>query len=410
MRGLRSQFYTFLGIQTINTMPDFNPTTRKLTLTGTPYEMALQKGVALKDRFDLVLQDVMRAPFLPKWLQRLVPKFAYRAFLKRVGKKYFALHAPCLKSLRGQNLLPALAGLAEGFAVDRELLYGLNAVEILTSEMSFSLGCTSLAFGAAHTQSGQPKIAYNHDFPESFAPHLYVQENLPTTGHASLSLTYPTILGCIAGVNACGLAVSLNHAFATDIKDKPAVPITLLVQECLNGCESVAMAIELILQTEVPNGSMITLADSSGGRACVEVSATKKSVRHATSEILYTFNAYQQPDMLAVEVPLTARAAGMTKWVLQDRLIHEHNIQRKARYLELLKPTHRYSDDDIHALISDHSGTSGSYVTLCRHDVTSMSTIASAIVSPVERTLQVIYGKACEGKYLDYGNVTPSKA
>lgn len=388
-------------------MTSYQADNRYLEVGGTAYEMAYKQGRAFLSRFDAIFRSLTRAPFLPPWLGRLVPVFVWRRAIKRLGHRYLRRHAPLLENFNGRNHLNSLRGLATGFKLGKEQLYGMNALEIVTAHMPFSLGCTSIAFGPEETASGRPKLGYNHDFPDSFGEYLYVQKNMPRDGYESLCLTYPVILGAIAGINSEGLAISLNHAFATDFDDKPAVLFTLLLQECLRSCRHVADALDLIAGTPVPNGSILTLMDATGNRVAVEFSCTKRSHRYPGGGILHSFNCYQQSELKDVEVPLGARPRGMARWILKERKIHDHNLARHRRFDGLVDPAKKFADEDIHRLLSDHGDAAGDYDTICRHDARTISTIASVILSPADRRMKVIYGRPCSGSYCHYSLKEP---
>jgi hypothetical protein len=385
-------------------MNSFNPARRFLETSGSATNQARQKGEAFRDSYGAIFNALIEAPFLPPWLKIFVPKALYRWHLKNEGRRYLSVHERALGNRHDEGFLAIYRSLADGIGISLEEAYGVQAIEIVSAEMSFSLGCTSLAFGTRHTADGNPRLAYNHDFPESFGRLLFVQKCAPESGHASLNLTYPVIPGAIAGVNEMGLAVSLNHAYAADIAKIPAVPITLLVAECLSRCADVGEAVALVEKTPVPNGSMITLCDASGSRTVVELSCTKKSVRTAEDrDILITFNKYGNAGMAACEVPWDARTEGLTKWILKDRPIHGHNAGRMSRAPSLIDHAKRHSESDIRAILSDHDGGEGRYDTICRHDPTTMNTIASAILDPEARTMKVVFGRACGGNEMEYG-------
>ncbi len=380
-------------------MHSFNKDSRSLNVAGNIYERSFQQGRALLPHKRKLLKAASSAPYAPESIQKLIPNFVFHGFLCAKGKSYLRLHEPILKNHLGLDLSDKVKGLSEGFGFTQSYLYGLNAVEIISSQLPYSLGCTSLAFASEKTAVNHPLIAYNHDFPPSFGPELYVRESRPLRGYASVSLTYPPTMGCIAGVNEKGLAVSLNHAFSTDIKPIPALLITLLVQECLDRCATLQEAREMIDATPVPNGSMITLVDKSGNRAAVELSCTKKSWRYPKdTDILSTFNQYQCPDMFDVEIPLTAKG----KWVLQGYTVHQHNLARRKRFDAVFQDNKKYSTSDIHQLLSDHEGGEGGFNTICRHHMGTANTLASCILDPVEGTMKVIFGFPCQQNYKLY--------
>lgn len=380
-------------------MAIYDEKNRILEVSGSPFERMYQQGTVFKDFRESVLQVVKEIPFAAPSLQNKIPKFVYKLFIQSQGKRFLTPHLPLLKNYQGTDLYEKVQGMTKGMETDLEFLYGINSLEIISSQLPYSLGCSSLAFNADHTEEGHPQLAYNHDFPVSFGPHLFVRRTVPDKGYRSLTLSYPPIMGAIAGLNEKGLAISLNHAFAIDIKPTRALLITMLLQECLERCETVEEAVELIKETPVPNGSMVTLIDKKGNRAVAELSCTKRSFRYPEEgKVLQTFNQYQCSDMAEVEIPLTAKG----KWVLKGYDIHQHNIARNKRFHQIIDHSKKYSDEEIQNLLSDHETGEGGYNTICRHHPETADTLSSTILNPVLGRIKIIFGLPCEGNYKEY--------
>jgi hypothetical protein len=338
---------------------------------------------------------------LPWGLQRFIPLAVFTAVFRLAGKRYWQRHAPFLQQFPGLDLTAKVEGLAAGFGVARDLIYGLAAMEVMTSEMPHvpNYGCTSLAFEATRTAKGEPLLAYNHDFPESFGPHLYVRHNRPKNGIPSLVLAYPVLLGAIAGVNEAGLAISINHAFERQVNKKQgALFVTWLLQDCLDRFKTAEAAANHALKTPVTNGSMLTFVDKAGGRAVVELTSKKRLRRAPDAGLGFTFNKYRIPEMEGLEIPIATRGTKMFK----GRLVHGANVERLRRFGAVHDPRKIYSEEDIHALMSDHAGGAGGMDTICRHDRTTSTTLSSAILHPVTGEIQMIFGPACQGSYRRY--------
>lgn len=379
-------------------MSKYKSNERLLVVKGSAFDRNYQQGRAFRHLLPKIIQAAASIPMFPSWLQSRIPQFIYRILIERGGKNFLVLHRPLLENHSGVNLLDGVWGLAEGFGVSLATIYGLNSLEIISSKLPYTLGCSSLAFSARQTGRG-PLIAYNHDFPEALGNFLFVRQTLPQKGYASLNLTYPPLLGSIGGINERGLAVSLNHAYVTNVSDGSALLITLLVQQCLERCKNVLEALALIKKTPVPNGSMMTLLDGAGHRAVVELSPTKKIVRWGVgTELLVTFNKYKIPQMAAVEVPVGAIGRGP----FAGHLIHEHSFKREERFAKIFKPKKKYAERHIHKLLSDHAQGRGGFGTICRHDPLTASTLCSVLFHPKEKNLQVIFGNPCKGKYKSY--------
>jgi hypothetical protein len=295
--------------------------------------------------------------------------------------------------------------LSRGIGASRAQLYGVNAFEVESAHVGFSLGCTSLALDGSRSDSGEPRLAYNHDFPAAFAPFLFVRRSAPRAAIRSLTLTYPAMVGAICGVNEGGLAMSYDQAYATDgARARPATLVSLMVQRCLDRCATVDDAIALIAEHTAASGAMVTMVDRSGARACVELSMTRQAVRRARAgEILYTFNKYRTDTLASVEIPVGAVTTGIAK----GYDIHACNLTRERRFLSL-DAGQIFSDASLSALMGDHDGGDGDPLTICTHGDPMSETILHALVDPTESSLTVRFGHPCKTAPTRYDLATDS--
>lgn len=371
---------------------------RVIAVKGSLYDRAFSQGFHFRQRFDELIATLKHVPLVFPLVQKFIPHRVYKTLVWKIGSDHLYHHKGYLEEFSRSNLYEGLQGLAKGFGVSENLIYGLNCFETISSKLPFSLGCTSLAFGALHTEDGVEKIAYNHDFPLAFAPYLFLRHSSPARGYKSLAIAYQPILGAIAGINETGLGISLNHAYISKLSLKPAIPNTMLVQECLTHCRDAQEALNLIDMTSVPNGALITLIDTKGMRLAVELSPKEKATRSAGKKILHTFNYAQSRSIKVYQVPDEAWG----KMQLKGRKIHAHSFHREKRYLDIVDEKKKYADDAIHKLMSDHAYSDGAYDTICRHDAKVVDTILSAILSPGQKSIKIIFGHACEGSYREY--------
>lgn len=374
----------------------------RVRVEGDAFERGLQQAKHFGP--ELLQQTRGQLAKLPA-MPRPIPSWARTSFVHAVlsglGRLHHARHRPMLKGHEGGKFQRGFEGLAEGFKVPLTHLYGFAAFEVESARFGFTLGCTSLAFSAEAHESGHATISYNHDFPPEFAAYPFVRENVPADGLSSLSISYPQTLGAIAGVNAAGLGVSLNHAWVRKLSAAAALPITLLVQDVLDRCATVDEAIAAISAVHVANGSMMTLVDAQGDRAAVELTPPGAFVRRTTGPVLHTFNAYQTEGARRLEVPIGAIGAGTIKGM--D--IHGSNLKRQARYDALgCARREQWSAQQVDAIMGDHGdGGRGCDTTICRHDDFMGITLLTARIDPAARTLEVGLGLACEAKRKVYG-------
>ncbi len=374
---------------------------RSLTVNGDARERARQQGLACAGEYRRAASSIGSLVVEPRHVGQRVHERLSQAGLLAAGAAYLVRHRPALVDHQRGKYWRAFEGLAEGAGLTLPLMFGLGAVpEIVGAQMGYTLGCTAIAVAAEASEDGGAQIAYNHDFPPRFGRYNFVRRNHPSDGYRSVSLSYPIMVGSLAGVNERGLALTLNHAFATDFDSKPGLLLTTLVQDCLDRCADVGEALELFRTAPVTNGAILTFADAGGQRAVLERSCSLARTRSAEGPLLVSFNKYQHPDMSRVEVPLGAVSSGLIAGIP----LHESNLARAARFkaLEDALPE-RMSAQALRQLMSDHGGDKGSANTICRHDDPLSETLWSAVLSTEQKSLRVAFGHACSGAPREYG-------
>jgi hypothetical protein len=373
---------------------------RVLHVTGNAEERAYQQALAFADESLPAASSICSLLVDPKWFSESVHQRLSQAGLFAAGAYFLRRNRPVLWRHAGGKYWRAQRGLARGAGLSRSFSFGLSAVpEIVGAKMGYTLGCTAVALAPEASASGGAQLLYNHDFPARFSRYLIVRRATPADGYATVVLTYPLGVGCVAGVNDQGLLVSYNHAFATDFHDGPGMLPSVLSQDCLERCATVQEAIELFETTPSTNGGIVTVADAAGERAAIELSCTQTRVRRADGPALVSFNKYGHADMEAVEVPLEAVATG----VVSGLWLHETNIERQRRIDVLVDHAPAVWDQPfVESVMGDHDGAAGGNLTLCRH-YDMGDTLATVILDSATRTLRVSWGHACAANYVDYG-------
>ncbi len=374
---------------------------RVVDVEGSAEQRGFTQGISFSGVQHKGWQSLAGLELAPPWLPAPLHQAAIRALLSGLGRFYLHHHRQVLAERAGGRHLRYLRGLAQGLGAPPWVPYGFNALEIESCNLGFAMGCTSLALGGNSTRSGAPRLGYNHDFPPSFGPLLFVRRSRPDRGFRSLAVSYPVLGGAIVGVNEHGLAMSVNQAFATDLsRARPSLYVSLLVQECLDECPDVERAIARFAATPVTNGALVTLIDETGARAVVELSGTRARVRRPVgAEVLWSCNKYRVNEMARHEVPVGAVTTGL----LAGYDVHECNLTRHRRLPVLLADGGPYADEDLQRILADHDGGAGDTNTICRHEDPRNQTIMSVIVDPAARTMKVLFGKPCEQVYQQVG-------
>jgi hypothetical protein len=365
-----------------------------LDVTGSAYDRGIKQGSAFSWALEEAPAALASLPIGPGWIPHGTRRGLARAATAGLGRYYLARHRRLLASHRDGTHLAALEGIASGSGGSLPQLYGFGSFEIESCNVPFRLGCTALGFVGNQTESGEPRLCYNHDFPPAFEPYLFVRRSRPRSGFATLTVGYPPLVGAIAGVNERGLAATLNQAYATDIaRERPALLTTLLLLDCLEMCGDVDEAVEHCRRVRVTNGGLISLIDRHGSRAVVELSAGAAEARRVPhDDVLVTLNDYRIASMQAREIPVGALTTGL----VAGYDVHRCNLTRARRLKELLPTAHGLSDAQMFAWLGDHDGRDGDEDSICRHGDPFAETIMSAVINPVACSIDLLRGKPCE--------------
>jgi|GEM_PF-2935083 len=374
----------------------------EIVCSGSPYKLGEDQGFFVREHADQVLKSLLESEFVSSLLRIAGPQ-VLKAVLALKG---FSIRFPVVSSLKDQipRQWERMRGLADGSGLGINAMLGLANIEAVSAQFYFIMGCISMGLGKSHSRTRTPLIAYNHDFPGLFRKHLLMRRSQPDDGYESLQLSYPLLTGSICGVNEKGVAVTLNHAYSKESLGyfDSGIPPTLGVQEILDRCATVDEAIDLIRRIRFGCGSMITVMDTR--KMCaLEFSRSRFGIRRSKDGFLLTLNAYQLEQLQAVEVPQKGKYDPKKfPKSFHGIFVHEHNWQRQKRCEELSVKTKVWKVSGLKKLLSDHKGLkTGNEGTICRHHPTS-ETIASAILYPKERRMEVSRGHACQAHYQEF--------
>ncbi len=368
-----------------------------VTCTGSHYEMGRAQGLWLRPRREETLNSLLKNDFTPAWIQKggvglLKVLFALKGLSMRWG------HVPNLHRFTPLQF-ERMKGIADGAGLSLNQILGIANIENMSASFQFVLGCTSIGVGSKKAKEGRPLIAYNHDFPNFLRDHIFVRRSRPRKGLESIQITYPSLPGAIAGINEAGVAITLNHAFSKEPANN-GVPPTMLVQEALDRCRDAGQVKQLFSRAKFACGSMVTVIDTKGGLFALELARNRFGVRMPEKGLSLTLNDYCLSPLREIEVPQEAKFDPKAyPPSLHGEYVHKPNWNRRRRFAMLLKKMGRLGPSDLKRYLSDHSGLKrGGIETICRHHPIT-DTIATAILYPRERKIEVSRGYACQATY-----------
>ncbi len=355
--------------------------------------MGLQQGERLSRLARQAIGAVLASPYFEIARPRCVPR---RWFPKLAAWRARQLIEKGIRRHYRRQYDRAVA-IAEAAALPVERIWLCHAVEIDGARPGLQIpACSSVALAPERTAFGEPLIAKNFDYLPETQPFNILRRNAPQGRLGSLDLSFPTLAGSHDGLNERGLAIAYNYGYPAD-KSRPRLPITLLVQEVLERCSTVAEAVDLISKLPRRGGALLTLADAGGSIASIELTSRRCAVRPADDGIVMNTNHYHCEQTKAVDAAFGRFA---WRWQRGRHWMGPSSQCRFDRLAELARARRRWDIDDLVGLLSDHGPDGqGSVMTVCRHPPPFATTV-SMIILPVRREIHLAAGNACEHSFV----------
>lgn len=377
----------------------------EIRCAGTPLEMGLAQGAALRPAIHAALQTLTELEAVrlmkPRWLP--LPVFLRLADLRAQAflRRAFA-EVPLLAEQR-------LRGIAEGAGVPYRRLALCSAMEAALSDLGritsvpLSAACSAVALRGTAFQGGQPVLAHNFDYLPVTQPYYCIRRSSPAGRLRSVEFTVAPLAGSVSGVNEAGLCVTCNYAYATDTAG-PGPTMTMLLSEVLSRFRTVSEATEFLTQTPRVGGGLLMLADATGRILSVEISSTRLECREpppGRDRLCHT-NRYCCAATAAIEVAAGAVHGDHSPQALRGRRVHQSAEDRDRQLRQLLDSEPEFDRESLQRMMSSHgSDGAASASTVCMHS-DYWHTTASLQLYPAERLLRASFSPACAARYTDF--------
>ncbi len=330
-----------------------------------------------------------------------MPYWTYRLFAERKAWDAFA------KPLAGDfpQTTQRIAGIAEGSGIGLKPTALFNVLEPMLSSVGGCTACpgacSAVAVRGTRSATGEPIVARNFDYLPLIQPYYAIRESRPAEGFRSLDFTAAPLAGAVDGMNERGLCIAYDYAFTTDLPERPAAPISMVIAEALARCGTVTEAAAWIDSRKRWGGGLLLLADATGDIASMEVSSTRSRLRRPAEgeDVLFHTNAFSEALMREVQIPDDAVYDHRAPGPLQGRRLHSSSDRRDARFRELLARTDVLDADTLAAVMADHGpDDQPADDTPCVHG-SYWFTTACLQFFPQSKRLRVAYDTACQARY-----------
>jgi isopenicillin-N N-acyltransferase like protein len=175
-------------------------------------------------------------------------------------------------------------------------------------DLSTNMGCSTVIVEKARSKTGQPIFGRNFDWlpTQGIHEHTFLAVYFPAGKQPFALVTISPIVGCISGMNAAGLSVTLNQINLPMAKDKSVfnwegVPTMLAYRRVLEDCKTVAEAEKLLNEMKRTTTACMTICDTTGG-AVFEISPKSVVVRKAVQDVCLCTNHFRTDELSTVSL------------------------------------------------------------------------------------------------------------
>lgn len=372
--------------------------------SGDPREMGRMQGEVLRPKITQGSQILRRLEAFELQRPWWMPRSVYIKLARRASTRFLR------EALNRQSPgnLDRLLGIAEGAQMPPDMLFLMNAMEAVLSDLSksahvpASAACSAMAVTGPASESGHALVAHNFDYLPIVQPLYTMRDCRPEGGYRSLEFTAAPLSGTVSGINEAGLAITYNYAYTTD-RTGAAPTISMRISEALAACETVEQATDRLSSTSRWGSGLLMLADAEDRIASLELSTTRAEVRTAGAEGWLAHTNHCQTDHLReVELPLEARYSDRAPEALRERRVHQSSERRDARFEQLMSGTVDHTAESVHRIMCDHGADEdGGGDTICMHG-NYWNTTASLQLDPHARALRIDYSSACEAEFHEF--------
>jgi isopenicillin-N N-acyltransferase-like protein len=355
-------------------------------LSGTPYEMGLAHGRAMREA---VVEFAASVSAVHQ---------ANNSFLKAEKDSLVDF---CLRNLGflqkfSPGLVEEMRGIAEGAGISFEDVLYLNSFLELEDVRAASLGgrllpdtlwgCTTFNISPAASSDGAYYIGQTYDMERYYEKYLCLLRIRTETGPDQLVLTFAGVLG-LCGLNSAGVGAVINKITATDAR--PGVIYPFIMRTAL-ASERIGDALGAVVHSPRATGMNYQLAGE-GAAFCVETSARcyeAFDVSGASPAMAHT-NHYISQSMRRFETPGWLSHGGtMVRRQVAQRFLDEHHGRLNPETLKKLTRDHTNHPRCICAHGFEGEG-----------EETAFHTVFGVIMDPGRGWLEICPGNPCENEY-----------
>jgi len=161
------------------------------------------------------------------------------------------------------------------------------------------VGCTAFGTWQFDSTNQQMIMGRNFDFyfGDEFAKNKVILLSNPTKGYKSISVTWPSFIGVVSGINEKGLGITLNSG-KSEIPSESGTPVSIIAREILQYASTIDEAIAICNKYKSFVSESFTISSAIDKTAVIiEKTPTNTGIYTPSSDTIIATNHFQSPSL-----------------------------------------------------------------------------------------------------------------
>lgn len=274
---------------------------RLLDITGSPYDMGYQHGLAYRDAIRMFAEERVHLSGSPVWTGRGLSREEVIALGNACVEEHYAYAPDLMRELEGMADATKLSlselVIVNGFTDFIDVVYNVGASSSPQPVPRVSDNCTAFIVPNSATSDGQGFYGQTWDMHDTATPYVILLRCRPENAPSSLVFT---ITGCVGmiGMNDEGIAVGINNLTALDGQIGVTWPFVIrkvLMQDNIDD------ALACIMNAKLAGAHNYLLFDRTGRGYNIEAMSTQKHLTEMNGNAITHTNHCLYPAPLSVE-------------------------------------------------------------------------------------------------------------
>jgi isopenicillin-N N-acyltransferase-like protein len=368
------------------------PKIRTLELSGTPYELGYQHGLAYPTEIQALAEERVELSSSKNWTGQELSRQQVLD-LAEACLPYHAAYAPeLMEELRGMSQATGV-GVAElvilnGFTDFIDVVYNVEAIapELVRSGQATPMpahpgadNCTAFIVSPEAAAEGQGFYGQTWDMHATATPYVILLRGKPAGGLRFLALT---IIGCVGmiGMNEAGIAVGVNNLVGGD--GQPGVTWPFVIRKVL-AQDNLDAALACVTEARLAGAHNYMLVDAQGWGYNVEAMSSR-----------YQVDEVREGSLVHTNHCLISRNVEVERARLPKS---RHSSETRLNQAQRLLGQGKVSLADLFMLTRNHEAVNG----ICVHpeEPLHLESCSATIMRPATREMWAVWGPPCQGEY-----------